>query len=127
GVDVDPQQIALAQGGTNGRSDVLFVAADATRLPFGDGRFDIVATSKTTHHVRHWSWALTEMTRVLKPYGYLIYSDLKTPFWLAWALRALTSQVGVFTGMDLDRYFASLRRVHRHTRWLHYEAILQKR
>ena len=38
-----------------------------TKLPFPDGEFDLVYTSKTTHHVRDWKQALTEMVRVLKP------------------------------------------------------------
>jgi ubiquinone/menaquinone biosynthesis C-methylase UbiE len=126
GVDVDPDQIALARSRTDPRSDARFIAADATCLPFGDGLFDIVATNKTTHHVPQWSSALSEMTRVLKPHGYLVYADLKTPSWLAWAMRAMTSHVGVFTRADLDQYFAPLQRVHRHAGWVHYEAILQK-
>lgn len=126
GVDVDPQQIALARTAAGDRTDVLFMTADATCLPFEDGRFDIVATNKTTHHVPRWSSALAETRRVLKPQGYLVYADLKTPSWLVWVLKPLAGHAGVFTGADLDRCFASLQRVHRQTGWLHYEAILQK-
>jgi ubiquinone/menaquinone biosynthesis C-methylase UbiE len=126
GVDVDPQQITLARTAAGDRTDVLFMTADATCLPFEDGRFDIAATNKATHHVPRWSTALAEMRRVLKPNGYLVYADLKAPSWLAWVLKPLAGHAGVFTGADLDRCFASLRRVRRHTGWLHYEAILQK-
>lgn len=126
GVDVDPQQIALARSAARGRTDVLFMTADATCLPFDDGRFDIVATNKTTHHVPQWLSAIAEMRRVLKPQGYLIYADLKTPSWLAWALKPLAGHAGVFTGADLDRCFASWQPVHRETGWLHYQTILQK-
>jgi ubiquinone/menaquinone biosynthesis C-methylase UbiE len=126
GVDVDPEQIALARDGADNRTDVSFTTADATCLPFEDGRFDVVATNKTTHHVPRWSSALAEMRRVLKPQGYLIYADFKTPSWLAWVLKPLAGHAGVFTGADLERCFASLQRVHRHTGWLQYEAILQK-
>jgi ubiquinone/menaquinone biosynthesis C-methylase UbiE len=126
GVDVDPQQIALARAAAGDRTDVLFVTADATRLPFEDGRFDIVASSKTTHHVPRWSSALGEMRRVLKPRGYLVYADLKAPSWLAWVVRRLVRRAGVFTEADLDACLAPLRRVRRRTGWLHYEAILQK-
>jgi hypothetical protein len=66
------------------------------------------------------------MRRVLKPQGYLIYADLKTPSWLAWTLKPLAGHAGVFTGADLDRCFASWQRVHREAGWLHYQAILQK-
>jgi ubiquinone/menaquinone biosynthesis C-methylase UbiE len=126
GVDVDPQQVALARSAANDRADVLFMTADATGLPFEDARFDIVATSMTTHHVPRWSSVLAEMRRVLKPHGYLVYADLKAPSWLAWMLKPLASHAGVFTGADLDRCFASLQPIHRRTGWLHYEAILQK-
>jgi ubiquinone/menaquinone biosynthesis C-methylase UbiE len=126
GVDVDAQQIALAIDARRGRTDVRFITADAARLPFDDGQFDIVATNKTTHHIPQWLSAIAEMRRVLKPRGYFIYADLKTPAWLARVLKPLADHAGVFTGADLDRCFASLEQVHRRTGWLHYEAILQK-
>jgi ubiquinone/menaquinone biosynthesis C-methylase UbiE len=126
GVDIDPLQIALARAAAGGRTNVLFITADATCLPFEDGRFDIAASNKTTHHVPRWSSALQEMRRVLKPHGYLVYADLKAPTWPAWVLTRLAVRAGVFTAADLDRCFASLQRVHRHAGWLHYEAILQK-
>ena len=126
GVDVDPRQIALARAAAGDRTDVAFMTADATCLPFEDGRFDVVASSKTTHHVPRWSSALGEMRRVVKPRGYLVYADLKAPSWLAWVMTPFSGRAGVFTGADLDRCFASMQRVHGHTGWLHYEAILQK-
>jgi ubiquinone/menaquinone biosynthesis C-methylase UbiE len=126
GVDVDPQQIALARAAAGDRADVIFMTADATCLPFEDGRFDIAASSKTTHHVPRWSSALDEMRRVLRPHGYLVYADLKAPAGLAWALRPFSGHAPVFTGADLDRCFASMQQVHRRTAWLHYEAILRK-
>jgi ubiquinone/menaquinone biosynthesis C-methylase UbiE len=126
GVDVDHQQIGLARTAARDRTDVLFMTADATCLPFDGRQVDIVATSKTTHHIPQWLAAIAEMRRVLKPQGYLLYADLTTPPWLAWVLRPLAGHAGVFTGADLNRCFASLQSVHRHNGWLHYEAILRK-
>jgi ubiquinone/menaquinone biosynthesis C-methylase UbiE len=126
GVDVDAQQIELARAASGDRADACFVTADATCLPFGNGRFDIVATNKTTHHVPQWPSALAEMRRVLKPHGYLVYADLTAPTWLAWVLKPLAGHASVFTEEELDRCFASLQPVRRHSGWLHYEAILQK-
>lgn len=126
GVDVDAQQIALARTAAGDRADALFITADATCLPFEDERFDLVATSKTTHHVPRWSLALAEMRRVLKPHGYFVYADLKAPTWLAWVLTPLAGHTSVFTGVDLDRCFSSLQPIHRRTGWLYYEAIFQK-
>jgi len=79
GVDVDPEQIEAAAAAGKGLADVRFLVADATRLPFADGEFELVYTNKTTHHIRDWQRALTEMTRVLKPDGYLLYSDFVAP------------------------------------------------
>jgi ubiquinone/menaquinone biosynthesis C-methylase UbiE len=79
GIDVDTEQIDAAATAANGLADVRFLAADATRLPFADDEFDLVYTNKTTHHIRDWQRALTEMTRVLKPNGYLVYSDFVAP------------------------------------------------
>jgi ubiquinone/menaquinone biosynthesis C-methylase UbiE len=126
GVDVDPQQIALARVAAGGRANVLFITADGTCLPFEQDRFNIVASNKTTHHVPRWSSALAEMRRVLTPQGYLVYADLTPPSWLAWVLHPLRGHAGVFTGTDLDRRFASLQSIHRHAGWLHYEGIFQK-
>lgn len=126
GVDVDHQQIALARTAAGNRTDVLFMTADASCLPFADRHFDIVATSKAMHHVPQWSAAIAEMRRVLKPQGYLLYADLKAPSWLAWVLKPVAGPAGVFTAADLDRCFASLQSVQRRTGWLHYEAIFQK-
>ena len=79
GIDVDTEQIEAAAAKGNGVAAVRFLAADATRLPFADDEFDLVYTNKTTHHIRDWQRALTEMTRVLKPDGYLLYSDFVAP------------------------------------------------
>jgi ubiquinone/menaquinone biosynthesis C-methylase UbiE len=129
GVDVDPEQIRLAQQRAEGRRDVVFLHADTTCLPFADGRFDIVATNKTTHHISPWRQAVAEMARVLRPGGYFVYSDLTVPAWLAMHLRpVLGGRAGVFTGDDLDRAFAALRlqRIHKTTSWHSYDAVFVK-
>jgi ubiquinone/menaquinone biosynthesis C-methylase UbiE len=78
------------------------VAANAVRPAIRVRSVHIVATSKMTHHVARWSWALAEMRRVLKPQGYLVYADLKAPLWLAWVAKPLVPHAGVFTGADFD-------------------------
>ena len=52
GIDVDPEQIRVAREAAGRRADIRFLVGDATRLPFDDAAFDIVATNKTTHHIR---------------------------------------------------------------------------
>ena len=79
GIDVDTEQIDAAVAARDGLAAVRFLAADATRLSFADGEFDLVYSNKTTHHIRDWQQALTEMTRVLRPEGYFVYSDFVAP------------------------------------------------
>ncbi|HVM56626.1 MAG TPA: class I SAM-dependent methyltransferase [Gaiellaceae bacterium] len=79
GVDVDPEQIEAARAAARGLPSARFIEGDAARLPFADGEFDLVFSSKTTHHVHDWQRALEEMIRVLKPGGRLCYSDFVAP------------------------------------------------
>ncbi len=50
--------------------------ADATALPFGPNRFDLVLSAAMLHHVVAWEKALAEAVRVLRPGGRLIGYDL---------------------------------------------------
>ena len=127
GVDVDPAQIALARRAAGNRTDVSFVTASATQLPFYTARFDIVSTNKAMHHVPDWWLALEEIKRVVAPGGYVIFADLNVPSLLAPLLRLTVGHhAGVFTRRDLDRCFSGLRGVHRNAGWLHYEAVFAK-
>ncbi len=82
GVDIWDQQTllgnriqnALRNARLEGVSDrVRFGTADARRLPFRDGSFDMVVGSWVLHNVgRRWRHALAEMLRVLSPKGELL-------------------------------------------------------
>jgi ubiquinone/menaquinone biosynthesis C-methylase UbiE len=127
GVDVDPAQIALARRAACDRTDVSFVTASATQLPFATAAFDIVSTNKTMHHVPEWRVALDEIKRVVAPGGYVVLADLNVPPALAPLLRPIVGHVaGVLTRRDIDRSFSGLRDVHRNSGWLHYEAVFVK-
>jgi ubiquinone/menaquinone biosynthesis C-methylase UbiE len=128
GVDVDPAQVELARRAAGGRTDVSFVTASATHLPFDAARFHIVSTNKALHHVPDWWLALEELKRVVAPGGYVVFADLNVPSALVPLVRpAIGRAAGIFTRRDLDRCFAGLDRVHRHAGWLHYEAVFAKR
>lgn len=83
GVDLDPEQIEVARRNSAGIPHAEFITDDMTNLNFPDGKFDIVATSKATHHASDWQQAVREMARVLKPGGHLVYMDFSFPGWLA--------------------------------------------
>lgn len=127
GIDVDPKQIAAAQGGAV-RPNLHFKVMDATGLGFRDGEFDIVATSMVTHHIPNWEQALSEMVRVLRTGGYLIYSDhLFAPWW------AKISRFIRFMGFPSAKALesatagAGLTKVYEAQRPGHVDAIWQKR
>lgn len=73
GIDVAPSQVeeAASAAAERGLSNAEFSVADATALPFEDGRFDIVHCSDTLAFVPDAAAALDEMKRVLKPGGVL--------------------------------------------------------
>ena len=79
GVDVDPDQIALAEQASLGLPNVHFFTQDGTLLPFGDAQFDIASAFRVAHHIPNWQAALSEMVRVLKPAGHFVFADLLVP------------------------------------------------
>ena len=55
------------------------VAADATRLPFGDGAFDAVTISFGLRNIVDHVAGLREMARVTRPGGRLVVCEFSTP------------------------------------------------
>jgi ubiquinone/menaquinone biosynthesis C-methylase UbiE len=72
GVDVSPNM--LRQAAQKGMSAVL-VAAEADRLPFADGSFDIAICANAFHYFRRPDCSLAEMRRLLRPEGRLVLVD----------------------------------------------------
>ena len=129
GVDVDPEQIQAAEARGQGLPNARFMTVDGTELPFEDGEFDIVATNKVMHHIPNWEDALAEMLRVLKPGGYLIYSDLVFPGPIArLGTSLLGNQSGFPTRKALNSIVAQddLTAIRLSTSPVHYEGIFRK-
>ena len=126
GIDVDPEQIAAAQTQA-ARSNLRFRVMDATKLDFGDGQFDIVATSMATHHIPNWQKAFSEMVRTLRPGGCLICSDFMFPSWLSGADK-LIPFVSLPSKTDLDSLAVGvgLTKVYEARRFLRVDAIFRK-
>ena len=79
GIDVDPEQVEMARKSADGLSNVRFLEADATSLPFADGSFDVVLSFGVLHHIPNWLDALEEIRRVLRDGGYFLYADVIYP------------------------------------------------
>ncbi len=131
GIDVDPEQIHLAQESSSDIQNIRFLTTDATCLPFPDKELDMVLSFGTTHHISNWLGALSEIRRVLKTKGYFIYFDLLYPGLLAKLGRSFKHSYGITTKYELDSFiqknnFSTVySSVKNSLIWYNYEAVYQ--
>ncbi len=74
-VGVDLSQGMLAQARRR-LPEAELVQADARDLPFGEGRFDLVLSTRVLSHIAGPEAALAEARRVLRPGGLVVVSDV---------------------------------------------------
>ena len=79
GIDLDPEQIAIAKKNNIRHKNLKFLKSDVKKLPFEESKFDIVLCFDVMHHIPHWKEALKEISRVLKPGSFFILSDIAMP------------------------------------------------
>lgn len=77
GVDIVPE--VLAEARKRAPKNLELIEADATKLPFALGSFDLVCTARTLHHVARPELVLAELNRVLKPGGTMLVVDQLAP------------------------------------------------
>jgi len=128
GIDVDPAQIEVARARSDQNTNVRFLTADGTKLPFDDNEFDFVATHMVTHHIPDWQNALQQMLRVLKPSGYLIYKDFALPKWVVSLGKKMSKSLGYLTAEDLNQFAQQnhLAVVHLARSFNKYEVVWRK-
>ena len=75
GLDVNPDMIGTAEKNREQASagNVSFILGDVQSLPFDDEHFDVVVSSLSLHHWENAGKALSEIRRVLKPGGRLLW------------------------------------------------------
>lgn len=76
GIDVRADSLRWAMQHAN--TDAVFSLADAYRLPFGDGAFDLVLSLETLEHLDHPADALSELSRVTR--GWCLVSVPLEPY-----------------------------------------------
>ena len=75
--DFDPSMVAALERRLGAYDDRVRVEqADASALPYADGRFDVVLSFLMLHHTVRWEQVLSEAVRVLRPGGRLVGYDL---------------------------------------------------
>jgi SAM-dependent methyltransferase len=77
GIEPDPRAVALART----RGGAMFCRATGTALPFASESFDGVVASDVLEHIAEDASAVTEISRVLRPGGVLVFSVPAHP-WL---------------------------------------------
>lgn len=84
GIDLSQKMIAfaLSEKQKRGLSNIDFKVADATALPFEDHVFDMASISLALHEIESSkrNAVISEMKRVVKKDGRLIFIDFKVPF-----------------------------------------------
>lgn len=79
GVDISAEAIDRAKalyGGEPYFDRMNFIEADASNLPFADGFFDVVLCESMLFFINDKDAVLKEMSRVLKPGGYLAINEI---------------------------------------------------
>ncbi|MGA3130601.1 MAG: class I SAM-dependent methyltransferase [Terracidiphilus sp.] len=71
GIDIDPQETALAYGRSIYRE---VVTAPADHLPFSGGQFDFVFSNSVLEHIQNIEGVLSEVARILKPGGRFLFT-----------------------------------------------------
>jgi ubiquinone/menaquinone biosynthesis C-methylase UbiE len=73
GIDVMPEQIALAQ--ERNLSVARFLVGDASAVELPDSCADVVVILGILHHVERWREAIAECRRLLRPGGALVVEE----------------------------------------------------
>jgi demethylmenaquinone methyltransferase / 2-methoxy-6-polyprenyl-1,4-benzoquinol methylase len=79
--DFSPGMIEVGRRRQAHVPNLVFVEADATKLPFGDDEFDAVTISFGLRNVNEPKQALAESFRVTKPGGRLVVCEFSHPTW----------------------------------------------
>ena len=72
---LDNVKTKLAQEGLDSRITIEFVQADAAKLDFENGFFDVILSIMVLHHIKDLDKVLNELLRVLKKGGRLLLVD----------------------------------------------------
>lgn len=79
GLDITRQMLAEARKRYGDYAELHWVQGDVMRLPFADGRFDVVTSRRAPHHFPDIEGGLRSMGRVLRQGGTLVIDDRSVP------------------------------------------------
>lgn len=105
--DVDPEEVLLASRMSEEHHLLRFEVQDATALRFADCSFDLVIAQMVFHHIPAWTQAVSEIARVLRPKGLLVWQDLVFPGWLKRVASSASKNYGSYTLRDVRSEFSA--------------------
>ncbi|MBX7258909.1 MAG: class I SAM-dependent methyltransferase [Candidatus Hydrogenedentes bacterium] len=75
--DYDPRQLnrAKQRHRAHGIGGTCLFVGDGERLPFANEQFDVIVEFAILHHMPGWRLAVSEIARVLRPGGILVYEE----------------------------------------------------
>lgn len=76
GIDTSERAIQSANKQFEDIENIHFMLMDGNKTTFPDEEFDLVTLSNSLHHLDDMKQTLTEMERVLKKDGYLLFSEM---------------------------------------------------
>ena len=80
-IDLNPNMIDFAKRNSKSKTNINFQFGDCTRLGFPENHFDTLTAFLALHELptTHLPKALEEISRVIKPGGYLLVFELNIP------------------------------------------------
>jgi SAM-dependent methyltransferase len=111
GVDVSTRMLEAAVVSAHGELTRGFVQGDATRLPLHSGAFDTVVMLGGIHHVNDREALFSELARILRPGGRLIFREPVDDFFVWRTIRAVIYRTAASLHADTEhpiRYRATV-------------------
>jgi fatty-acid O-methyltransferase len=101
GLDLNPAGIELCRQ-RHQLPGLQFVRGDAENLPFPAGSFDAVINVESSHRYPHFDRFLSEVARVLRPGGVLLYADVRQGYRCAqWEAALANAALRVVSWRDI--------------------------
>jgi ubiquinone/menaquinone biosynthesis C-methylase UbiE len=133
GIDIDSGQIESAKKYHTENENLKFSEADAANLPFGNKQFDMVVSQNVFHHINKWDSVIKEISRVLKPGGYFIFTDFAYSKFTVKIFKRIVKSYGVYTISEVINTFKrnsleiALNQKPQGLIWKNYSVLFQKK
>lgn len=107
GLDFSPEMLDVGRQRFSKHANVSFTLGSALELPYDDNQFDGAVISFGLRNVDNIERAIAEMTRVVKPDGWVVNVDTSPTPWLPgfwWYFSKLMPRVGWMFSSDKSAY-----------------------